>query len=32
VQLLVEGFFRQTNRLYWYYWIGLERIGNVYYW
>jgi hypothetical protein len=32
LQQLVEGFFRQTGRLYWYYWIGLEKNGNVYYW
>jgi hypothetical protein len=31
-QLQVETYFRQTNAMNWYYWIGLEKQANVYYW
>jgi hypothetical protein len=31
-QLQVETYYWQTNAMYWYYWIGLERSGNLYYW
>jgi hypothetical protein len=31
-QLLVESYYRATGRLFWYYWFGLEKVNNVYYW
>ncbi len=31
-QLEVENRFRNTGALPWYYWIGLEKSGNMYYW
>ncbi len=31
-QLLVERYYRATGRLFWYYWIGLDKIGNHYFW
>jgi hypothetical protein len=31
-QLMVESYYRSTGRLFWYYWIGLEKSGNVFYW
>ena len=30
-QLAVENRFRLTGALTWYYWIGVERSGNLYY-
>ena len=31
-QLMVEQYFYQTSAISWYYWLGLERQGNLYYW
>ncbi len=31
-QLQVETYYKQTGAMNWYYWIGLEKSGSLYYW